>query len=129
MRKKISIIFTSLIFACTPVLTSCGSFFGPSQEEVTVLAESVAKLQAMHIKQLEVMEAWVDKAVGITEEDRKKAKEVINIDRVQFTSLSAQLIKTINGITELDWKALSVRMLKEGREVYDSFLEHFGDIL
>lgn len=110
---------------CLP-FTGCSLFQDP---DLTPIAESIAKQQAMHLKTLEVMEGWIKGATGITEEQKTSALEAIAKDRELYLQLSVETLKTLQTMGDLNWKELAIRMLKEGREVYDSFKEHFGDLL
>lgn len=97
--------------------------------DYTFLAEAVIKQQFMHLEALKVMETWVKNAVGITEEQRTAALEVIAKDREAYLKLSTETIKTLQKMDALDWDELSKKLLKEGREVYDEFMKNYGDLL
>lgn len=108
-------------------LSSCALFYG--KEDLTPVAESVAKMQSMHLEMLGVVEGWVNNATGLSQEDKDKILNAIETDRRLFSGLAVSTIDTIKSLGDINWKDLAIKMLKEGKEVYNTFKENFGDLL
>ena len=115
-----------LALLCLPVTTGCSLL---TQPDLTPIAQSVTLQQSMHLKTLEVMKGWIEGATGITEEQRKAALEAIQKDKEAYLMLSVETLKTLKTMGDLNWKELAKKLAKEGKEVYDTFKEHFGELL
>lgn len=111
------------------LITSCSSMLGVSSEDINVLAEGVVSLQASHIELAESYKDTISRAEGISKDEKDKFIAGVDVELKNYMQLSISIIETLRTMGDLDWDKLAVEMLKKGRNVYDSFKEHFGDLL